>query len=620
MLSAQFHYLLNILKLQSPLIFAYCVWQFALRLALASYSWQVAEFTPLTFILVMLAGLLIDTVVMCWATLPFVIYYCVTPARWLSKKIAYLFYALFIILLIFSTFAEWIFWDEFAARFNFIAVDYLIYTNEVIGNVRESYPLPLLLTIVGGLSLLIFLTTYRNFIKLPSVIPAYKVRLLSLLVYVILLVPGEMDIGKLLTMGGVNNNYQQEIGKNGWHSLCSAFFSNRLDYSKFYPNLDPTIVNTTLSKLLHTAPSDPLTKAIKPAALEKHYNVIMIVMESMSADFMARFGNQQNITPELDSLAKQSILFTNMYATGTRTVRGLEALALSIPPTPGNSIIRQPGNEQLYSLGKVTQEHGYSNKFIYGGYGYFDNMNYFFAHNNFSNVDRGSLRPEEINFANIWGVCDEDLFNRTLKEADQEQKPFLYMVMTTSNHRPYTYPTGKIDIPAQSGRAGGVKYADYAVGEFIRQAAHKSWFKNTIFVLVADHTAGSAGKVELDQSKYHIPAMIYAPHIVKPREISVMASQIDIPTTILGLLKFNYTSRFYGQDLLGKAPRPRAFISNYQKLGYLTPNNLILLKPLAKPLSYHPNGKAQEVGPETPEVVEAISYLSTAAKWQDNYR
>ena len=130
------------------------------------------------------------------------------------------------------------------------------------------------------------------------------------------------------------------------------------------------------------------------------------------------------------------------------------------------------------------------------GYGYFDNMSYFFSHNGFSIVDRSNFTRDEITFANIRGVCDEDLFRKTIQESDRSWtagKPFFSMVMTTSNHRPYTYPAGKIDIAAGTGRGGGVKYADYAVGQFIEQAQKRPWFKDTVFVFVADHCAASAG-------------------------------------------------------------------------------------------------------------------------------
>src|SRR5690606_1199996 len=150
---------------------------------------------------------------------------------------------------------------------------------------------------------------------------------------------------------------------------------------------------------------------------ERRPNIIMVVIESFSADFLARFGNEQNITPNYDALVKESIFFNNFYATGTRTVRGMEALTLSVPPTPGNSIVRRPNNEHIYSVATVFKQKNYHPYFIYGGDGYFDNMNTFFGGQGFDIVDRNRGNPlsdkigthrynisdEEVTFENAWG-------------------------------------------------------------------------------------------------------------------------------------------------------------------------------------------------------------------------
>ena len=163
-----------------------------------------------------------------------------------------------------------------------------------------------------------------------------------------------------------------------------------------------------------------------------------------------------------------------------------------MPPTPGQSILRRPGNGGLFTVGDVLRDRGYDTRFLYGGYGYFDNMNVFYTGNGFEVIDRTLLGKDEVRFENAWGVSDEDLFARSLKEADKSHaagKPFFQLVMTTSNHRPFTYPSGVLDIFSKGGRLGGVKYADYAVGRLVEAAKNKPWFKDTVFVFVADHTS-----------------------------------------------------------------------------------------------------------------------------------
>ena len=327
---------------------------------------------------------------------------------------------------------------------------------------------------------------------------------------------------------------------------------------------------------------------------EKKMNVVLINVESLSGEFMKAFGSKDNITPVLDSLAQHSLFFTNFYASGTRTVRGLEALSLSIPPTPGQSIVKRPKNDSLFSLGSVFKTKGYISQYIYGGYGYFDNMNTYFSGNDYDVIDRNALKPSQITFSNIWGVADEDLFNLCLQQMDSSHKtnkPFFSHVMTVSNHRPFTYPNGKIDIPPSSqSREGAVKYTDYAIGKFLKDAQAKPWFSNTIFVIVADHCASAAGKTDLPVTGYHIPLLIYSPGNIQPQKIDALMSQIDVAPTILGLLKFNYHSKFFGQDIFNLTKQQqRAFISTYQGLGYIKDSSLVIQSPLKQIKQYKPD-------------------------------
>jgi phosphoglycerol transferase MdoB-like AlkP superfamily enzyme len=164
--------------------------------------------------------------------------------------------------------------------------------------------------------------------------------------------------------------------------------------------------------------------------------------------------------------------------------------------------------------------------------------------------------------------------------------------MTVSNHRPFTYPSGRIDIsPDTHSREGAVKYTDYAIDRFLKESSKKPWFKNTIFIIVADHCAGSAGSVELPVTGYHIPMLIYAPAIItQPKEINRMMAQIDIAPTLLGMLNFRYKSKFLGQDLFNTPEgKERAFISTYQGLGFIENGHLIIQSPVKKIKQFRPN-------------------------------
>ena len=486
---------------------------------------------------------------------------------------------LYVLLIIFNAVSEYFFYNEFGVRYNFIAVDYLIYTTEVIGNIMESYPIIPLFTaifVVTGLATWwIYKKTKDSLLQLPNLVQ--KLTLLG--VFAVLLAISLSFAEKINLKKG--NIFQQEIAANGMVKFYEAFSNNTLDFFTFYPTVDQkTAEKNTLLPLGTTT----LNRTITSDKPELQKNVVLISIESLSAAYMKAYGYEESVTPFLDQLAQKSLFFTNLYATGNRTVRGLEALTLCIPPTAGESVIkREKENKNKFTTGSVFKSKGYSVKYLYGGYSYFDNMKDFYGGNGYEIVDRDNFTPEEITFANVWGVCDEDMAKKAISEMNKDYKagkPFFHHWMTVSNHRPFTYPEGKIDIPADSkSRKGGVKYTDYSIMKFFEMAQKQPWFKNTVFVIVADHCSSSAGKTELPMDKYRIPAMIYAPEFVAPQKFSQVTSQIDVMPTVLGLLNFKYQSKFLGQDVFSKNFVPRAYIATYQDLGFVKDNYLTVISP-----------------------------------------
>ena len=350
-------------------------------------------------------------------------------------------------------------------------------------------------------------------------------------------------------------------------------------------------------------------------------NVILISVESLSAEFLGVYGSAAGLTPNLDRLANDGLRFTRFFATGTRTVRGLEALSLGVPPVPGQSIVRRPGNEHLATVGEMLEHQGFHVDFLYGGYGYFDNMNAYFRGNDYQVVDRSDFPSESVVFENAWGVADEVLFANAVRVADTVNaggKPFFAHIMTTTNHRPFTYPDGRIDIPSPGGREGGVKYTDYAIGEFIAQARTKPWFTDTLFIITADHCAAVAGKSRLPVDKYRIPLIMYAPAMVGPGINTRLASQIDLPPTILDLVGMLGDDHFFGQGLFEEANLPaRAFISNYQELGYYKDDMLTVLLPKRRIEAFRIDPGTLAATPAEPDRAlseEAIAYYQTAAR------
>ena len=595
------------------------------RLALLLYSFKDVDLTILNSLGILLVGLFYDLVNASYFIIPLLLYLWLVPQKLFQKSwhrfVLYITFFICTFILLFNGVSEFFFWDEFNTRFNFIAVDYLVYTTEVLGNIQQSYPIGWIIIGLTVLTIGLMWLLHKPIERITTYPMGFKKR--SVWTLGILIVP-VLFFFTVTTRGHQfsNNAYVNELAGNGMYELFAAYRNNELNYYQFYKTLSDEQAFGMVKRLLQTKEShyvsnDPfdLTRTITHSDPEKKLNVVMISVESLSADFMAAFGNTKGITPFLDSLAQHSLFFTNLYATGTRTVRGLEALSLCIPPTPGQSIVRRPNNEHLFTLGKIFNDKGYESKFIYGGYSYFDNMGYFFENNSYVVADRDLLNKEDINYENIWGVADENLF--TLAEREIEKtlatgKPVFAQVMTTSNHRPYTYPEGRIDIPSHTSRAGAVKYTDYAIGKFIKACEHKPWFAQTIFVIVADHCASSAGKTELPVNKYHIPLLIYSPGNIQPQKVERLMSQIDLGPTLLGLLNFNYTSKFFGYDLFQlEEGRERAFISTYQTLGYMRHSKLMILSPQKKAGEVTPNAID---GSSTPALLDQ-KMLQEAIAW-----
>ena len=470
--------------------------------------------------------------------------------------------------LLFIVISEFVFWNEFGARFNFVAVDYLLYTNEVIGNIRESYSMP---AIFGGMSLAaisISLLVFRYWKLEPAKSYGFFSRIgIAALGLILFFVVGTWSLN-YANQSNSQNLANQELLHNGPASFLLASRENELDFKRYYSTLPKNTYEATAPAWPNLNQDQANVQPLDPK------NIVIIQIESMSASFMNSYGSEKNITPHLDKLLHEGVWFSNLYATGTRTVRGLEAMSAGLPPLPGESIVRQSNNKNLYTLGSMLRKKSFEPMFVYGGFGYFDNMNAYFSDNGYSILDRNDFSKENTSFATVWGVADEMLFNEAIKQLDHDTKNgtkrFMH-IMTTSNHRPYIYPYGRIDIPSKTGRDGAVKYTDWAINNFLQEAKKKPWFNDTLFVIVADHNASVAGKISLPPNKYLIPALFYAPKLLAAKRIETMSSQIDLPPTLLAMLGINTDGVFFGQNLLGENIEHRAFLVNYQELGYLTP-------------------------------------------------
>lgn len=285
---------------------------------------------------------------------------------------------------------------------------------------------------------------------------------------------------------------------------------------------------------------------------DKPLNVVIVLQESLGATFVQSLGGVP-VTPELEKLKNHGIWFDQLYATGTRSVRGIEAVTASFAPTPAQSVVKLSNAQQNFTtIASELKQAGYHTQFIYGGEAHFDNMRAFFTGNGFSQiVDINQIKNPK--FVASWGASDEDLFNTAheqLSALHQSGKPFFSLIFTSSNHEPFEFPDGRIELYEQPKQTvnNAVKYADWAMGQFFAKAMQSAYWQDTLFLVVADHDNRVYGTNLIPVEKFRIPGLILGAD-VQPAQWDVLASQIDLAPTLLSMAGVDSCHPMIGRDL-----------------------------------------------------------------------
>lgn len=548
----------------------------ALRAVLWSRFGVEADVAPAALPVILGLGGLNDGIEALYLFAAFALYLAALPQRWYDsvsqRALMATVTAAALFAMLFLGAMEYYFFEEFDARFNRVAVDYLVSPHEVLGNIYESYPVVAVAAgAAAGAALLFALLWPRLRRDMHRPTPA-RLRgavlagQLAALLLAIAFYPSDL-------LGVLDNRVANELVANGPSSFFRALRTNHLNYAAYYATGEPGRMLELLRRDLASAGGtlvrpDGVTRrfAARPGGLGR-LNVVVLAEESFGAEFVGAYGDRRGLTPEFDALAGEGLLFMHTYASGTRTVRGLEAMSASLPPIPGDSVVKRSGNAAVVTWGEVMQGLGYRTSFLYGGYGYFDNMNAYFAANGFDISDRADIDGPA--FGNIWGVADEDLFRHALGHFDERARagqPFFSIVMSTSNHKPYTFPPGIPGVPERGGgREAGIRYADFALGQFFREARKRDWFDDTLFVVMADHGARVYGAAEIPLSSYEIPFLVLAPGRLAPRRVDALTAQIDLAPTVLGLLGLPYQAPFFGRDVLHHPDARRVLLFNHNQ-------------------------------------------------------
>ena len=595
---------------------------FLLRLVLfVQFGWEEPHSVG-TIANIFLIGIHQDALVALITTLPLLFWLWIIRDRTFGKRWQRVVFVggflAFWMVNVFLLFADYYFFDEFNSRFNTVAVDYLLYPTEVFGNIWDSYPVPtvVLVCLLAGLAWVILAFWYfRQMWYQPS---SGRSRFLHLAAGVVLaaaLIPTVSLEGTHFSSDRTLN----EIANNGSLSFVAAAWTHDLDYTAYYPVIPRDEAYSVVRKILASPRAEfvgdrhSIRRKFAGDPHRPKLNVVILLEESLGSEFWGSLGRKDaTCTPEMDRLAtEESLFFTNIYACGDRTVRGFEGVLSSFPPLPGDSIVKRDRSENVESIARVLKRDGYSTLFLYGGRGMFDSMRSYALENGWDRfLEHNPPFHDDFphpTFTTVWGVCDEDVYNRAIQEfrdLARAGKPFLGTILSVSNHKPYTYPRGRIpedpDFPMRT-REKAVKYSDWCLGQFFENAKKESFWTNTVFVVIADHGARVYGSQDIPIFSYEIPWVILGPAVVKaPRRIGTLGSSLDVSPTVLGLIGRPYDSLFFGRDLLNDPPdEARALLNHNRDIGMFTHDRMVVLG-LQKTVAYYEgNPKAVDLKPVT---------------------
>lgn len=584
------------LALLSTFRFAFSIWQIE-RVS----TWS-------NFQHIMLNGLRVDISSLCYLFLIAILCSLLTFISCRLQKITQYFlliyYGLSVCLLVYLEVITPTFILEYDLRPNRLLVEYLVYPKEVFSMLWVGYKFEIFVSILS-----ILLAVYLcKFLLKNSWLPVSKLSLsarilVSLSVLVVIFAGARSSLGhRPLNPAMVSfstDHLLNDLTLNSSYSVAFALKQMSLENSssKYYGKMPEKrvieIVRKATNSSQHVFNDDNFPSRAKRIAsyTGKPKNLVILLQESLGARYVGGLGGLP-LTPNLDQLMNQGWNFTNLYATGTRSVRGIEAIITGFTPTPSRSVVKLDKSQRnFYTIAKLLSENNYTTQFIYGGESHFDNMRSFFLGNGFNDiVDIDNFK--NVEFTGSWGASDEDLYNQAHLEFEQlnkQSKPFFSLVFTSSNHSPFEYPEGKItpyDLKKNT-RNNAAKYADYALGQFIQKAKSSSYWDDTVFMVIADHDSRVAGASLVPIEHFRIPGVILGVGI-EPREDDRLVSQIDIAPTLLSLIGISGTTPMLGHDLTKHVPeeKQRVMMQYDKNFAYMTKDSVVILQPQKKPKAF----------------------------------
>jgi phosphoglycerol transferase MdoB-like AlkP superfamily enzyme len=594
---------------------------------LALFIWQHSRLNDISVATQSMAfvnGWRMDTIMLCYLLVPVVLFITLWP-RGLSQQIALVLRSLALLilaLLIFVEIASFPFFAEYDVRPNILFVEYLKYPQEVVSMLWKDQKLALLAALVC-----IALVTY-GFIKSHAFAGLHALLrspwwtralwclpLLAVLFCGIRSTTGRRPANTSDALYSTNR-VANEIAKNVLFNVGYDALRSRRDGVRGalkYGAMPMAEAYARAYRVLGRTPQDahrPFLTTIKtafPAA--KPRNLVILIQESMGAQFVGFTGAEHSLTPSIDALAQQGIAFTSLYSNGTRSIRGLSAMTAGFLPVLGEGVVKRPKSQQgFFTLASLLKPLGYDASFIYGGAARFDDMKTWYLGNGFDAVIE-EKDYDHPSFVGTWGVCDEDLMrkaNEHFTSLNAAGKPFVSVVFSSSNHTPFELPDGKIEwepgVPKQSVN-NAIKYADYAVGKFFELARASKYYANTVFVLVADHNVRVYGDDVVPIAGFHIPGLIVMDG-APPMTYSDLASQPDLLATAISMIGVDLQAPVLGSSIFQKDRSGFVLMQFNDTYGFRRGNEVAVLQPEKPARSFHVENQRLIAAPDNPELAK----------------
>ncbi|MEA2059820.1 MAG: LTA synthase family protein [Thermodesulfobacteriota bacterium] len=555
--------------------------------------------------LTFLYGLRMDTIVASMLLVIPLAVFSLMPERFRDKApcIIKFYFLITMSVLIFIELCTFPFFAEYDIRPNYLFVEYLKYPDEVLGMIMSGYRFEA--AVIFGITIFFIWFFLKkasfNFNRIFHTV--HGKRLLVFFPAALILFMGIRSStghrpANISDAMYSSNRVVNEITQNSAYSLGYAVYAakkyqsggidayGKMEFDKALKRVKACLNIQSKNSL------SPLSREVKTHFPGKNSkNLVILLEESLGYQFVEALGGEKGITPNLNRLSREGLLFTNTCSNGTRSIRGIAGVVSGIFSIPGKGVVkRNKSQKDFFTIASLLEPFGYETLFLYGGESRFDNMKGWFSGNGFDRIiDEPKFKNPE--FTGTWGVSDGDLVRRAneeFKRLYQKHQKFAAVMFSTSNHTPFDFPRGKVDlikgVPLKSVK-NAVKYADYAIGEFIRKAKKEAYYKDTVFVIIADHNVRVYGNDMVPVDMFHIPALILCSDIASS-VYTGLSTQPDVLATALDLIGLDLNYPVMGHSIFSDKKQEVALMQFNDNYALQMKNKVAVIRPDKAPLTF----------------------------------